>query len=89
MHPAGAHDKVLRLAPAVDADLRVETVGGVGGPALGWRDRDPGERELSRAEAGESGGRVGGPGGAAAKLGMKRTTLQAKMQKLGIGTRGQ
>jgi formate hydrogenlyase transcriptional activator len=27
---------------------------------------------------------VGGPGGAAVKLGMKRTTLQSKMQKLGI-----
>jgi formate hydrogenlyase transcriptional activator len=27
---------------------------------------------------------VGGPGGAAARLGMKRTTLQSKMQKLGI-----
>ena len=27
---------------------------------------------------------VGGPGGAAARLGMKRTTLQFKMQKLGI-----
>jgi formate hydrogenlyase transcriptional activator len=27
---------------------------------------------------------IGGPTGAAAKLGMKRTTLQSKMQKLGI-----
>ena len=27
---------------------------------------------------------IGGPGGAAAKLDMKRTTLQSKMQKLGI-----
>ncbi len=27
---------------------------------------------------------VGGPGGAAARLGLKRTTLQSKMQKLGI-----
>jgi formate hydrogenlyase transcriptional activator len=36
----------------------------------------------------ESGGRVGGPQGAAAKLGMKRTTLQAKMRKLGIDAKG-
>jgi formate hydrogenlyase transcriptional activator len=36
----------------------------------------------------EAGGRVGGPQGAAAKLGMKRTTLQAKMRKLGIGAKG-
>jgi len=31
---------------------------------------------------------VAGPAGAAAKLGMKRTTLQAKMRKLGITRRG-
>jgi formate hydrogenlyase transcriptional activator len=36
----------------------------------------------------ESGGKVGGDQGAAARLGMKRTTLQAKMRKLGIETRG-
>jgi formate hydrogenlyase transcriptional activator len=30
---------------------------------------------------------VAGPAGAAAKLGMKRTTLQAKMRKLGISRR--
>jgi len=36
----------------------------------------------------ESGGKVGGPQGAAAKLGMKRTTLQAKMRKLGIDAKG-
>jgi transcriptional regulator with GAF, ATPase, and Fis domain/tetratricopeptide (TPR) repeat protein len=30
-------------------------------------------------------GRIGGPGGAAEILGMKRTTLQARMRKLGIG----
>ena len=30
---------------------------------------------------------IGGPAGAAAKLGMKRTTLQSKMQKLGIARR--
>ncbi len=30
---------------------------------------------------------IGGASGAAAKLGMKRTTLQSKMQKLGIARR--
>jgi formate hydrogenlyase transcriptional activator len=29
-------------------------------------------------------GVIAGPGGAAAKLGLKRTTLQSKMRKLGI-----
>jgi formate hydrogenlyase transcriptional activator len=36
----------------------------------------------------DAGGKVGGDQGAAAKLGMKRTTLQAKMRKLGIETKG-
>jgi formate hydrogenlyase transcriptional activator len=35
----------------------------------------------------DAGGKVGGDNGAAAKLGMKRTTLQAKMRKLGIDTK--
>jgi formate hydrogenlyase transcriptional activator len=35
----------------------------------------------------EANGKVGGDAGAAARLGMKRTTLQAKMRKLGIATR--
>jgi formate hydrogenlyase transcriptional activator len=32
----------------------------------------------------DSGGRVGGPSGAAARLGLKRTTLISRMKKLGI-----
>jgi formate hydrogenlyase transcriptional activator len=32
----------------------------------------------------QAGGVVGGLSGAAARLGMKRTTLQSKMKKLGI-----
>ena len=32
----------------------------------------------------ETGWLLGGPDGAAARLGMKRTTLQSKMKKLGI-----
>jgi formate hydrogenlyase transcriptional activator len=35
----------------------------------------------------DAGCKVGGDAGAAAKLGMKRTTLQAKMRKLGIDTK--
>ena len=35
----------------------------------------------------ETKGLVGGPRGAAALLGMKRTTLQARMRKLGITSR--
>jgi formate hydrogenlyase transcriptional activator len=36
---------------------------------------------------GETNGVVGGPRGAAARLAMKRTTLQSKMRKLGIAPR--
>jgi formate hydrogenlyase transcriptional activator len=42
------------------------------------------EREAIQRALREAGGRVGGERGAAAMLGMKRTTLQARMRKLGI-----
>jgi formate hydrogenlyase transcriptional activator len=42
------------------------------------------ERDHIRRVLDQSNGVVGGPNGAAAKLGMKRTTLQSKMKKLGI-----
>ena len=45
------------------------------------------ERDAILRALQESGGRVGGPEGAAARLGMKRTTLQAKMRKLGIDSK--
>ena len=42
------------------------------------------EREIILAALRDSGGHVGGPDGAAARLGLKRTTLHSKMRKLGI-----
>ena len=42
------------------------------------------EREHIRHALQQANWMVGGPSGAAAKLGMKRTTLQSKMAKLGI-----
>jgi formate hydrogenlyase transcriptional activator len=45
------------------------------------------EREAIQRALHDAGGKVGGDSGAAAKLGMKRTTLQAKMRKLGIDTK--
>jgi len=42
------------------------------------------EREAILRALRESNGVVAGPGGAAARLGVKRTTLQSKMRKLGI-----
>jgi formate hydrogenlyase transcriptional activator len=42
------------------------------------------EREHIRQALQHSNWAIGGPGGAAARLGMKRTTLQSKMARLGI-----
>jgi formate hydrogenlyase transcriptional activator len=42
------------------------------------------EREAILAALAAAKGKIGGPTGAAARLGMKRTTLQSKMKKLGI-----
>jgi formate hydrogenlyase transcriptional activator len=42
------------------------------------------ERETILRALRESGGVIAGPAGAAARLGLRRTTLQSKMQKLGI-----
>ena len=45
------------------------------------------ERALIERTLTECGGVIGGPNGAAARLGMKRTTLISRMKKLGL-TRG-
>jgi formate hydrogenlyase transcriptional activator len=42
------------------------------------------QRDHIRRALQQANGLVGGPSGAAAKLGMKRTTLQSKMERLGI-----
>jgi PAS domain S-box-containing protein len=51
--------------------------------ALGRLDADQ-ERQIIEAALGESGGRIAGPAGAAAKLGIPRQTLDSKIRKLGI-----
>jgi formate hydrogenlyase transcriptional activator len=48
---------------------------------------DQAEREHILKALRETGGRVGGKNGAAARLGLKRTTLQSRMGKLGINGR--
>jgi formate hydrogenlyase transcriptional activator len=55
-----------------------------GGTAAGAVTLEAAEREAIRRALRDSAGRVGGQRGAAARLGMKRTTLQSKMRKLGI-----
>jgi transcriptional regulator with GAF, ATPase, and Fis domain len=49
--------------------------------SMTWKDPD---RTLILETLEQAGWIVGGPGGAAARLGLKRTTLLAKMRKLGI-----
>jgi formate hydrogenlyase transcriptional activator len=56
-----------------------------GSPAPTFRE---GERELILKALRESKGVIAGAGGAAARLGLKRTTLQSKMRKLGISRPG-
>jgi formate hydrogenlyase transcriptional activator len=60
-------------------ELKHRQVGGSDVQSMAAAERDA----ILRALRG-SNGKVGGPNGAAAKLGMKRTTLQARMRKLGI-----
>jgi transcriptional regulator with GAF, ATPase, and Fis domain len=79
---------ILSKGPALRAPLSELTV-----PEL---DQKPGqdsptlqsaEREQILSALGEAKGMIGGPGGAAVRLGLKRTTLNSKLKKLGIGRR--
>jgi formate hydrogenlyase transcriptional activator len=63
-------------------ELKRASGGGAAVVTLAAAEREAIERALR-----ESGGKVGGADGAAARLGMKRTTLQAKMRKLGVAGR--
>jgi formate hydrogenlyase transcriptional activator len=77
---------IISPGPALHAPVRELKRGGPSaGPevqTLAAAERDAILRALR-----DAGGKVGGPQGAAAKLGMKRTTLQAKMRKLGIDSK--
>jgi formate hydrogenlyase transcriptional activator len=73
-------------------ELKATVVRGSADPALGGVDGRPtptktlddAEREHILGALRESRWVLGGPNGAAARLAMKRTTLQSKMKKLGI-----
>jgi formate hydrogenlyase transcriptional activator len=51
--------------------------------ALGRLDTDQ-ERRIIEAALAETGGRIAGPSGAAAKLGIPRQTLDSKIRTLGV-----
>ena len=61
--------------------------GGNGNGAHVVEIRDTGERDEILRALRETKGRVAGPDGAAARLGLKRTTLISRMKKLGIDPR--
>ena len=72
------------LVAAAGPVLDVDPAWLASGPAVDapWRDR---EREAIRDALRRAGGKLYGPGGAAALLGLKPTTLASKMKKLGLG----
>ena len=70
--PASAFDRASTLPPTKAVSL-----------ATGVAYRD-GEREIILRALRDAKGIIGGPDGAAARLGLKRTTLHSKMRKLGI-----
>ena len=68
----------LKRAPSTGASQRSVPLRGVG------RLDPTQERELIEAALAESGGRIAGPLGAAAKLRVPRQTLESKIASLGI-----
>jgi formate hydrogenlyase transcriptional activator len=70
--PLGELEEVIRSAPGQE---------NAAGPS---RTMEEIERESILRALRESHWIVGGPNGASAKLGMKRTTLVSRMEKLGI-----
>ena len=72
---------ILSPGPVLQAPVRELKRAGV---AAGAVTLEAAQREAILRALRDSSGRVGGERGAAARLGMKRTTLQAKMRKLGI-----
>jgi formate hydrogenlyase transcriptional activator len=76
---------IISPGPALQAPVReLKGPKGAHAPSSSAVTLADAESEAIQRALHESDGRVGGPQGAAAKLGMKRTTLQAKMRKLGI-----
>jgi len=66
------------------AELKQRTKIPVAATSNGLATLEHAEREHIMRALGESRWVIGGPSGAAARLGMKRTTLQSRMRKLGI-----
>ena len=82
-------ERAVIVTPGAALHAPVRELKGPKGTGAGVLTLAAAEREAIERALRESGGRVGGPQGAAARLGMKRTTLQARMRKLAIASRSQ
>jgi formate hydrogenlyase transcriptional activator len=69
--------------PLAELQAKIEAPGNVSDRTL-----DSAERQHIIRVLRETGGVLSGPDGAARRLGLKRTTLQSKMQRLGIARKG-
>ena len=78
-------ERAMILSGGAELDLSgsLTTIGG-GGVEAGVRTLEDIQREYIRLVLERTGWRVSGDGGAAELLGMKATTLEARMKKLGI-----
>jgi formate hydrogenlyase transcriptional activator len=81
-------ERAVILSPGPDlhvplAELRISDTA----PANGVATLEAAEREHILRALEQANWVIGGPSGAATRLGMKRTTLQSKMRKLGISQR--
>jgi formate hydrogenlyase transcriptional activator len=75
-------------APLAELKQAIREMHGRGGKSTGSLTMEEIERESILQALRESKWVVGGPHGAAARLGMKRTTLASRMEKLGVSRRG-
>ena len=73
---------ILTRGPNLHVPLSEVTLSTADAPAPSTLEAS--ERDAILRALRETGGIIGGPRGAAMRLGLKRTTLTAKMQRLGI-----
>jgi len=74
---------ILSRGPALNVP-QVDLAEAIASPTAPATSLEEIEREHILRVLREAGGKIGGPGGAAERLGMNRTTLNSRMQKLGI-----
>jgi formate hydrogenlyase transcriptional activator len=77
-------ERAVILSPGPVLNVPIAELRPTDGEATNLQRLDEAEREHILRVLRDAGGVVGGPEGAAARLGLKRTTLHFKMKKLGI-----